>query len=289
MKSIIKKIALWGTVIVVALIGYAAKHAYDVSDQTILLAVLIAWMTVGSFQFDTRIGALEERVIHKDFSAIRLAILEGERHKPKHDQPKSLIEGGAVRSFITAAHEVLFDDFRWFGAVLNQHLSEGWAIEEINDTDVRSFDGPEVGRRYRVFYNACQMGTIQVTVGGSDWIFHPEEFADNRKARVGLELDYLRFVPFGAAHSLVTTLALYVGQFSHDSEGARERASTIANSALAGHLWESVRTPDIDTTFEFRSEGPYELLRHIVAHWKSSGIDPFEKWDGDRSWSNDKT
>jgi hypothetical protein len=59
-----------------------------------------------SFHFDKRLNALEERVVPKD-SGIKALIEEGERHKPQHRQPKSLIEGGAVKSFITVAHEVL--------------------------------------------------------------------------------------------------------------------------------------------------------------------------------------
>ena len=58
---------------------------------------------------------------------------------------------------ITVAHEVLFEDFRWFGAVLNQHVAEPWGIEELNDTNVRGIEAPDVGRRYQVYYNACRM------------------------------------------------------------------------------------------------------------------------------------
>ncbi|RWP37984.1 hypothetical protein [Mesorhizobium sp.] len=278
----IKRAALWTAIIVAGLIGYAAKHAYGMSDQAIYLAVTAIGLVIVSFHFDRRMAALEERVIHKDYSGIKVAIQDGERHKPQHEPPKSLIDGGAVQSFITAAHEVLFEDFRWFGAVLNQHVAEAWAIEELNDTDVRGIEGPEVGRRYQVYYNACKMGTMQVTVGGHEWIFRPETFAENRQAQVEIDLDYLRFVPFDAAESLISSIVLFIGPFRDDGEGARSKAASVAAAALTGHLWESVRSPDVDMSFEFGTEGPYELLRNTTDHWKANGIDPLLKWAGDR-------
>ncbi|MEO5326185.1 hypothetical protein PV773_22985 [Mesorhizobium sp. CC13] len=282
----LKRILIWVAIIVVGLIGYAAKNAFGIADQTIWLTMLALMLVLVSFQFDGRLNALEERVIQKDYSGIKALIEEGKRHRPQHQQPKSLVEGGAVKSFITAAHEVLFEDFRWFGATLNQHIAEPWAVEELNDTDVRGIEGPEVGRRYQVYYNACRMGTMQVTTGGHEWIFRPETFAENRQARVEVDLNYLRFVPYTDTHSLISTVALFIGKFGDDGDVARAKASAVATAALTGHLWESVRNPDIDMSFEFRTEGPYELLSDTTDHWKANGIDPFEKWDGDRSWAD---
>jgi hypothetical protein len=281
----IKRIALWAALVGVTLITYTAKQALGISDQFTWLALTTIGLVAVSFHFDRRINAVEERVIHKDYSRVKAEIEEGKRHKPKHEQPTSLIDGGAVSSFINAAHEVLFDDFRWFGALLNQHVAEAWAIEELNDTSVRGLDGPEVGRRYRVYYNSCKMGTIQVTVGGHEWIFHPEKFAEHRQARVEVELRYLRFVPYEDAHSLLSTISLFTSPFGEGDE-ARSKAANLATAALAGHIWESVRNPDVDMTFEFGAEGPYELLRESTDHWKANGIDPLEKWEGDRSWGD---
>ena len=131
------------------------------------------------------------------------------------------------------------------------------------------------------------MGTMQVTVGGHEWIFRPETFAVNPRAEVEVELNYLRFVPYTDAHSLISTVALLIGQSGDDSEAARSKAAGVATAALTGHLWESVRRAGIDMSFEFRTEGPYDLLRETVDHWKSGGIDPFEKWGGDRTWGED--
>lgn len=280
----IKLVAYWAAIIAAVLIGYATTHVFDVSNQTMSLIILAATFFVVSFHSNWRISSLEERVIHKSYSDVKLAIEKGERHKPQHNQPKSLIDGGAVKSRITAAHEILFDDFRWFGVLLDSDFRGeiGWAIEEINDTDIREFEGPDVGRQYRVYYNACRMGTIEVAVGGHEWLSRPEAFAQNRQARVEVRLDYLRFVSFEAAHGLIYSIALYIGSFGDDGEAARSKAAGIATAALTGHLWESVRKPNIDMYFNFRMNGPYELLRRATDQWEAKGVDLSEKLGGDQ-------
>jgi hypothetical protein len=55
-----------------------------------------------------------------------------------------------------------------------------------------------------------------------------------------------------------------------------------AADALGGYLWDAVRTPRLDPFFKYSVEGPFDLLRDQAVHWNSHGIDPFEKWDGDR-------
>lgn len=218
----------------------------------------------------------------EDYSGIVAAIKEGKRHVPQHQQPESLAAGGAVKSYIRPANELLFEDFRWFGAVMNREVAEPWSIEELPNTDVRDWfaDVPEVGRRYQVYYNACEMGTVQVRVGGYDYM-DPERFAENRQALALIDLNYLRFVPYEDAHSLIYTIVLFVGSFEN-GDAARARAAAEATAMLSEHLWETVRKPDIDMSFMHRTEGPYELLRHTTDHWKTNGIDPFEKWGGDR-------
>lgn len=285
----IKRVLIWAAIICVGLIGYTVKSAFNIDDYTIWLAVIAIWLIVISFHFDTRLNALEERVVHTDYSGIKVQIEEGERHKPQHQQPTSLAAGGAIASWIRPAHEILFEDFRWFGAVLNQHVAEPWSIEELNDTNARGYDAPDIGRQYHIWYNACRMGRMQVTCGGSDWVFKPEGFADNRRACVEIELNYLRFVPYDDAHNLISQIILFIGRFDfEDGERSRVLARGEGADVLAGHLWEAVRQSDIDPHFEYSIQGPYELLRHTVDHWTTSGIDPFEKWGGDRSWSDDK-
>ena len=150
-----------------------------------------------------------------DFAGIISQIQEGERRAPQHKSPQS-IRGLGWDSFITVAHEVVYEDFRWFGAMLNHHVSEPWSIEELPDGLVRSvdhIDEPDIGRRYRVHYNACDMGTLQVTVGGIRHFLDPAAFASNPCALSLIELRYLRFVPFEDVLSLLAAIGKLLGRF----------------------------------------------------------------------------
>lgn len=91
----------------------------------IVVLILLITMTI-----ESRLLTLEARVIHKDYSGI-IAQLEGERHVPQHRQPESLAAGGAIKSWIRPEHETLFEDFQWFGAILNRHRADPWSIEEL--------------------------------------------------------------------------------------------------------------------------------------------------------------
>lgn len=274
---------LLSVVAVLAAIGlaYGVKSVFAISDSAFNWTLFVIAATWVGYLVSRRLDALEERVLHQDFQKIIQLIEEGERHAPRHDPPLSLEAGGAYESFIKPPHVVLFNDFRWYGSMLNHHLADSWSVEELNDTDVRDplSDGPKVGRRYRVWYNACELGTIQVTVGGIDWIFNPEHFESNRCASVLIDLNYLRFVPYQDAHNFVSTIALLTFQ---DRKDARNLASAEATAALASYLWESVRCPEIAVAFEHRLEGPYDLLREVTDGWELDGIDPFERWGGDR-------
>ncbi|WP_395449407.1 hypothetical protein ACHMW7_05915 [Aminobacter sp. UC22_36] len=277
-----RQMLVWAGIGFGALIVYWAKDLFGIDDQTFSWAIVALLLIVALYNLAHRLDLVEERVIHKDYSGIVAAIEDGERHAPVHQLPSSICENG-VKSFITPAHHILFDDFKWFGVMLNRHIADPWAIEELRDTEIRDYlsDGPEYGRRYRVFYNACQMGTLEVSIGGIGWISSPEKFEEEREARALLELDHLRFVPHDDAHSLVAAVELFIGKFS-DGEVAREHAVAKTSRSLTAHLWESMRRPDVVQSFEYRTQGPYDLVRHTSQHWLKNGIDPFERWKGDR-------
>jgi hypothetical protein len=217
-----------------------------------------------------------KRGIAKDYAGIIAQIRDGEPRVPQHRQPKTIRDNG-FESFVTAAHEVLFDDFLWFGAVLNRHTSVPWSIEELPDTHVRlpGDDGPSLGRRYRVFFNACEMGTIEVTVGGYAELYSGERLAKEMCAAVYLDLHYLRFVPYLEAHSLVRAISLFIGRFV-EREAANASASADATAALTQYLWDTVRCEETVLGFDYKIEGPYELLRLTSEHWIANGFDPFK-------------
>jgi hypothetical protein len=265
--------AAWG-------IAYIAKETFGVSDMWITIAIVAVIGIVILSQIERRLQTVEARVVHKDFSGI-IKQLEGERHVPRHRQPESLAAGGAIASWIRPEHETLFDDFKWFGALLNNHLPDPWAIEELPKTDARGYEGPEIGRMYEVWYNACKVGRFQVTVG-SGVLLRRDKSADKRGARLELELNYLRFIPYQDARGLLYELALMVGDFDMDNaDASRAKAHALAADALGGHLWETVRNPDFDPIFDFKVDGSYALLRDQNERWKASGFDPMTN-GGDR-------
>ena len=243
---------------------YVLAPAFDISDQSVFLALIAVGLVAVTLSFENRIDSIEERVNPKIYSEIKFSIEEGLRYKPQNNQPKSLISGGALQSMISPSHDVIFNDFQKFGKILNANVSDSWVIEEINETSFPKYEGPEFGRSYRVYYNACKIGTMQVTVGGRDWFFEPGKFAQNRQARVYLELSYIRFIPYIDAKSLIGTIVFFMGSLGTDSSVARSKSEEVANAALTEHLWETVRNPAIDTTFDFTTEGPYELLRELA-------------------------
>lgn len=228
-----------------------------------------------------------KRSIFRDYAGIISQINDGERRAPQHIQPVSLREDG-WDSFVTPAHDVVYEDFRWFGAMLNRHVSEPWSIEELPDTLIRSLDEPDKGRRYRVHYNACVMGTIEVTVGGIRHLLEPDAFASQPTALALVDLNYLRFTPFEDVLSLLASIGLLLGR-CEDRDVAYGAAVAAATPSLTAYLWECMRIEDSVPSFQHRVEGPYELVRLTTTHWQTSGFDPFVKWNGDRpKWTTER-
>ena len=219
--------------------------------------------------------------LRQEYANIIRQIEDGERLPPDHQPPKSIRDSG-FETFITPAHQVFFEHFKWFGVMMNHKTSDPWCIEELPDTLVRDYqsDSPEIGRRYRVFYNACNMGTLQVLPAG-DVLKDIEDWKNAPEAHAILQLNYLQFVPWDEAAALVRAVEVLMGRFE-DYDAAWARASAAATAALSAHLWEVVRVPDIAMDFYHSTHGPYDTVRETNARWESSGLDPMEKWSGDR-------
>jgi hypothetical protein len=266
---------------VALLIIYFTKSAFGMSDQTFMWVALAVVVLGMGFHFSKRLNALEERVLHKDYDAIKKEIEEGERHVPQHKQPKALAENG-VKSYVNKADEIVFEDFKWFGSMLNREIADAWAVEEMEDTEQRELgaEAPEYGRRYQIYYNSRKMGTLQVRAGGFD-VLNEQRFSANRRVVALIDLSDLRFVEWDDALSLVRTVVFCLGPFK-DRQSAWERATAEATTVLTGHAWDATRVPNHVLDFHHRTDGPYDLVRQTTEHWKKHEIDPFEKWGGDR-------
>ncbi|GEM_PF-5729168 len=245
--------AVWAT-------AYVAKEAFGVSDIWMSIGMLIFMLLLLGFHVEARLQKLEARVLHNDFSHV-IAQINGELHVARHRPSESLIAGGAVASRIRPEHENLFEDFRWCGKFLNEDVGRPWVIEELPSTDAGGYDGPEAGRMYDVWYNACKVGRIRITLAGP-WYFSERKSADNLSARLELDLNHLRFIPYSDACHLLKTLVVMIKYFDRDDpKTTQASAKTLVVDALSEHLWETVRSPDLPRVFNFEIKGPYNYLR----------------------------
>ncbi|AYG64449.1 hypothetical protein [Rhizobium jaguaris] len=99
-------------------IAWAVKEEFAIPDYAMWLAIISVVGVIFSFQVENRLSALEGRVIRKHYNG-GVKLLEGERHKPQHAQPETLVAGGAMEGWIKEPHQILFEDFRWWAPVLN--------------------------------------------------------------------------------------------------------------------------------------------------------------------------
>jgi hypothetical protein len=256
-----KRVGIYVAIAAAWAITYVVKDTFGISDTTISIGILMMMLVIIAFNVETRLQTLETRVVHKEFSGV-IAQIHGELHVPKHRPPESLIAGGAVASRIRPEHETLFEDFRWFAMFLNEDVGCPWVIEELPTTDVGAYDGPEAGRSYDVWYNACKVGKIQISLAGN-WYFSGVNYtAGNLTARLALDLNHLRFIPYRDARRLLKELVVMIKFFDRDgTKAANAMASTLAVNALNEYLWEAVRTPELVPIFNFEIEGPYNYLR----------------------------
>jgi hypothetical protein len=226
--------------------------------------------------------------LRKQYENVVREIEEGERRTPQHDIPRSIMgSGNGFESFRTPSHDLFFQDFRWFQTILNRQVPDPWCVEELSDTLIRDFysDSPDLGRRYCLYYNNCQIGLLQVRPSGFN-VLEVERFRQDRQAWVTLDMNYLRFLPWDDVFGFLTAVHFLIGDFT-ENETSRAKASAEATQALTGHMWESMRVEDAVLGFDHHLEGPYTLVQQTTEHWASGGIDPIARWGGDRGWSTE--
>lgn len=182
----------------------------------------------------------------------------------------------------------MFEGFEFFGALMNRQVRDPWTIEETGEPLIADHlsDGPELGRKYAVYFNGFPVGRLQVGEGlHEDGGFSEtiEWHRDNRAGRVLVRLDYLRFIPFDDALSFVSTVELLVGSFQ-DRHTAYLLAKLNASAALAGYLWlERVTTKQnfiiqvsIDSTdpaINYRSRGKTARVLSCLERLCASSLD----------------
>jgi hypothetical protein len=204
----------------------------------------------------------------------------GARFPPDHDPPKTIRDSG----FANAVNEAVFEDFRWFGSMMNISSADLWMVEETPKTLVSNIQttDPELGRTYKVFYNGVEMGDLQVTEGHGSFEIDDQKRLAARTARAYLHLHNARFLPYDDIHGFLALIEVQLGTWEGGYEPSWARARLAATQVLTGYLWEVMASEDAVPWLLHHVDGPYWMVRHETEHWKAKGFDPLVEWKGDR-------
>ena len=220
-----------------------------------------------------------KKTIHDEYAKVIKEIDGGERREPQHDRPATLGgKYGADRG--DPVDNAAFDDLALFGATLDWGTSDAWCIEETSDTMRRAWylDSPDYGRRFLIYYNSLKLGWIEVSANPEKLFGTVEEFRADPRARLDMELSMMRFVSQEDAFGLLYQASFMMQDIADSYDVARERARTLAESAMIGYMWEVMRAADqYIPDLQFSADGPYAVFRETVVHWKESGFDPFQR------------
>ena len=205
-------------------------------------------------------------VSRSDASVIRKEIEDGEG---RLRQLPTIALDAARRATLSPEEIEFFDLFSWFAVALESSISESWTVDPVYVQYVRHPAMPIFGRRFIVFYNKIEMGTLDVSPTAD--VFNAREHGVDAVLR----LRHLNFVPFEDAYNLVANIELYCGPFE-TRESSWARAGGAATAALTGYLWDVVRADTTETTtlFEHHCSGPYTGFRESVAHWTKNNVTP---------------
>jgi hypothetical protein len=151
-------------------------------------------------------------------------------------------------------------------------------IEETSDTMRRAWylDSPDYGRRFVIYYNSLKLGWVEVSANPEKLFGTVDEFHAAPRVQLDMEMSMMRFIPHENAFGLLYKAAFLVQDVAAGYDAARERARTLAESAMTGYMWEVMRAGDhYVPDLQFNAEGTYAVFRETVAHWKETGFDPF--------------
>jgi hypothetical protein len=240
----------------------------------------------------------DQQDILKNHKNVIREIAEGKRRIPQGQRPISPTANDG-RSFGTPGLETLFEDTQFFGVILMMQLGDQWCIEETSDNLLRTVRDPIPARRYIVFYNALELGTIELGEGFSAVLSHGREVYV-RDCLIEVSLNYARFIPYDGLNNLLYQIEFLVsdvdssaeskawGRYAanhyeqaHDPDdwhiaGIRARARMNATEAMTRYLWDVQRAFDYVPVFKYRAGGPYTMLRELVERWVGQGLDPDE-------------
>jgi hypothetical protein len=240
--KIVKLLAIWALVIAVP---FAAKAMGLTDLQVGVIFLLVAFLSL-TYQID-QLKTASGKSLRDDHQRVIREIEDGAPIEPKHNPPTSIEQEG-FETFISDADRMMFRDFEAFGTAINKRLRwGGWRLQERHTPLAMDHEGPRFGRSYTIYYNALELGRLEVVV---DLLKGYSAEAPHVLADV--DLDYLQFFSYETARSFLQTLA---HELCADTQPSLDRLTATVESALSEFLWETVRLPDVLLPFHQRLEG----------------------------------
>jgi hypothetical protein len=219
-----------------------------------------------------------KKTIRDDFAKIVAEINDGHRRTPNPDTPLT-VPGRWNVLRVDPVDQAAFDDLALFGATVDWSTSDAWSLEETSDTGLRAsyHDSPAYGRRWIVFYNALDVGWLEISAAPKRLFRSVEEFRADPFARVDMRLRWMRFLPADEVFVFLSQTTRLMQSLEGGYDAAAERANRSAESTMTRHLWDVMRVgdqyvPDLD----YSIDGPYAIFRQLVAHWAETGFDPLK-------------
>lgn len=222
-----------------------------------VLAVIVAvnvLMTLSLWQVAARKPAkLKKKFIH--------SLLRSKPLVPKHQPAKAIGEGW--QSHVMDNDRQFFHDFDDFADVINWWLAEDpsgspWRLQELPDTELKlgPWYEPAFGRRYAIFYNQVNLGTLEV-YALTDYC------KDAPTVSSELEMELVRLLPFNAIRAFLTGIALHVACNDQLGKDYSQSCSAIDQALLAA-VWQAQRISPYDLDPDY---GELELQLTGSAVW----------------------
>ncbi len=195
-----------------------------------LLAVFSLWRAAAR-----RPAKLKKKFINE--------LLHSKPIAPKHQPPKVI--GEAFSSLVTDEDRQFFKDFEEFADVMNwwfadEHVGTRWRLQELPNTELKHHfsDMPQFGRRYDVFHNQVQVGTLEVSSG-------VDYSAAKPNVHTSIQLEWVRLLSIGTIRAFLDGIALHVCD-SHLIMKEYAQARAAIESCLIDALWQSQQISEFD-------------------------------------------
>jgi hypothetical protein len=208
-----------------------------------------------------QISARKPEKLKKKFLS---ALLHSEPITPRHQPPKCIGEGFG-EPLVSNDDQLFFADFRDFARVVNWWLSDSdvggpWRLQELPDTELalQFSDMPNFGRRYSIFYNQVNIGTLEVFPAGLRYSAEkPLVYAD-------IEIEWVRLLSLGTIREFLADIALHVTD-SNPNTNEHLQTEILIDRALAEAMWRTYRISE--SGMDGESYGQLELRLHGLATW----------------------